>query len=115
MACRCQRKGARVSGKVFHHACEGRSSAFCGALICNEDATADDHTLSTTHSTSVGCTLTPEDLEDRPPTTAGIGYCRSKESMPTSVGVLVLGLYVSVTVRHDETVVVVGLAVKLAA
>ena len=38
-------------------------------------------------STSVGCTLAPEDLEDRQPTTAGIGDCRSKESMPTSVGV----------------------------
>ena len=23
-------------GGVFHHACEGWSSAFCGALICNE-------------------------------------------------------------------------------
>ena len=53
----------------------------------NEDATADDHTLSNTPSTSVGCTLAPEDLEDRRPTTAGIGDCRSKESMPTSAGV----------------------------
>ena len=74
-------------GGVYHHACEGWSSAFCGSLICNEDATADDHTLSNTPSTSVGCTLTPEDLEDRRPTTAGIGDCRRKESMPTSGGV----------------------------
>ena len=71
----------------FHHACEGWSSAFCGALICNEDETADYHTLSNTCSTSVGCTLAPEDLEDRKPTTAGFGDCRSKESMPKSVGV----------------------------
>ena len=54
-------------------ACEGWSSAFCGALICNEDETADDHILSNTPSTSVACTLTPEDLEDRPPTTVGVG------------------------------------------
>ena len=72
---------------LFHHACEGWSSAFWGALICNEDETADDHTLSNPPSTSVGCTLAPEDLEDRRPKTAGIGDCRSKESMPTSVGV----------------------------
>ena len=74
-------------GGVFHHVCEGWSSAFCGALICNENETADDHTLNNTPSTYVGCTLAPEDLEDRPPTTAGIGDCWSKESMPTSVGV----------------------------
>ena len=49
-------------GGVFHHACEGWSTAFCGALICNEDETADDHTLSNTPSTSVGCTLAPEGL-----------------------------------------------------
>ena len=60
-------------GGVFHHACEGWSSAFCGALISNEDATADDHNPSNTPSTSVACTLTPEDLEDRPPTTVGVG------------------------------------------
>ena len=74
-------------GGVFHHACEGWSSAFWGALICNEDETADDHILTNNPFTSVGCTLAPEDLEDRPPTTAGIEDCRSKESMPTSVGV----------------------------
>ena len=72
---------------VHHHACEGWSSAFCGSLICNEDETADDYTLSNTPCTSVGCTMAPEDLEDRRPTTAGIGDCRSKASMPTSVGV----------------------------
>ena len=80
-------------GGVFHHAYEGWSSAFCGALICNEDETADDHTLSNTPSTSFGCTLAPEDLKDRPPPTACIGDCRSKESMPTSVGV---GSYASI-------------------
>ena len=62
-------------------------SAFCGSLICNEDETADDHTLSNTPPTSVGCTLAPEDLEDRRPTTTGIGHCRINESMPTSGGV----------------------------
>ena len=36
------------TGGVYHHACEGWSSAFCGSLICNEDETADDHTLSNT-------------------------------------------------------------------
>ena len=36
-------------GGVFHHAYDGWYSAFCGALICNEDETADDHTLSNTH------------------------------------------------------------------
>ena len=35
-------------GVVFNHACEGWSSAFCGALICNEDETADDHIISNT-------------------------------------------------------------------
>ena len=74
-------------GGVIHHAYEGWSSDFCGAIICDEDETADDHTLRNTPSTSVECTLAPEDLEDRPPTTAGIGDCRSKESMSTSVGV----------------------------
>ena len=50
-------------GGVFHHAYEGWSSAFCGAIICDEDETADDHTLSNTPSTSVECTLAPEDLD----------------------------------------------------
>ena len=63
-------------GGVYHHACEGWSSAFCGALICNEDETADDHTLSNTPSTSVGCTLAPEDLEDRPPTSYNCSHWR---------------------------------------
>ena len=35
-------------GGVYHHACEGWSSAFCGSLICNEDETTDGHTLSNT-------------------------------------------------------------------
>ena len=35
-------------GGVFHHACEGWSSALCGALICNDDETAADHILSNT-------------------------------------------------------------------
>ena len=35
----------------------------------------------------VGCTMAPEDLEDRPPTTAGFVDCRSKQCMSTSVGV----------------------------
>ena len=82
------------SGGVFHHVCEGWSSALCGPLICNKDETADDHTLSNIPFTSVGCTLAPEELEDRSPTTAGIGDCRSKESMPTSVGV---GSYAAIT------------------
>ena len=67
-------------GGVFHHAYDGWYSAFCGALICN-----------------VGCTLAPEDLDDIPPPTAGIGDCRSKESMPISVGV---GSYAAIA--YDE-------------
>ena len=46
-------------GGVFHHAGEGWSSAFCGALISHEDETADDRILSNTPSTYVGCTLAP--------------------------------------------------------